>query len=131
MIINKLIKKKVMNKESRKELLNGSKNDFISDAYKYFLWLNNLSNTVLGVQYQNFAKLIEEENNGRYMNSQMTKYFHALDESIADAQSNDAMWFESFFDMSELALIPASELKEDYQEMIENNLLTIKFLKND
>lgn len=83
--------------------------------YRYFLVINQLSNSVLGFQFQNFAKLILEERNGRFGNEQMTKYFKALDLQCSDLMSSDALIVLDELDIEELANISEEKLKEDFE----------------
>ena len=87
------------------------KNDF---NYRYFLFLNYLSNRTIGMVFLNFAELIKSEREGRYMNSQMTKYFFMFDEVFSDLMGNDREWIFDELDIDELAEIPAEQLKNDY-----------------
>jgi hypothetical protein len=87
------------------------KNDF---NYRYFLFLNYLSNRTIGMVFLNFAELIKSEREGRYMNSQMTSYFFMFDEVFSDLIGNDTLWIFDELDLNELAEIPAEQLKNDY-----------------
>jgi hypothetical protein len=91
--------------------------------YRYFLVINQLSNAVLGFQFQNFAKLILEEENGRFGNEQMTKYFKALDLQYSDLMSNDAWMVFDELDIEELADISEEQLKEDFENYCNGKLI--------
>jgi len=82
--------------------------------YRYFLFINYLANQILNMKFQNFAELIKSENEGRYMNSQMTSYFHKLDEVFSELIQNDPEWVFDFLDLDELAEISPETLEDDY-----------------
>lgn len=83
--------------------------------YRHFLMCNRMANAMMNVQPQNFAKLIIEEDAGRFMNSQMTFYFHQADRTMCELIGNDEgfMWDE--LDMEEIAAMPVEELQFDYE----------------
>lgn len=66
------------------------------------------------MQPQNFAKLIIDEYNGRTFNSQMTCYFHIIDEQLSELQGNDPMLWYSELDIDKLVDISPEKLREDY-----------------
>ena len=82
--------------------------------YRYFLICNQLSNKILGMQPQNFALLIVEENGGRFMNSQMTRYFYNIDEYFSELMSsNEGAVFEEL-DIDVLAELSVAQIEEDF-----------------
>jgi len=83
-------------------------------SYRYFLLINHLSNRMVGMKYLNFAELIISEDNGKFMNSQMTCYFYALDEEFSNLLGNEPMLFLEDLGLDELSEIPPDKLKEDY-----------------
>jgi hypothetical protein len=82
--------------------------------YRYFLFINYLANQMIGMEFQNFAELIKSENEGRYMNSQMTSNFYKLDEVFSELIQNDPEWVFDFLDLDELAEISPDTLEDDY-----------------
>lgn len=88
--------------------------------YRYFLFVNYLANKMMNVQFQNFAKLILDEDNGRFMNSQMTKYFYQIDETISELIQNNPMWVFDELEIEQLAEIEPSKLELDYEEFCLN-----------
>lgn len=83
--------------------------------YRHFLICNKMANDIMNVRPQNFAQLIvEEEEGGRFMNSQMTCYFHSVNRTLCDLIGNyeDFVWEE--LDMNEVAKLTPEELEEDY-----------------
>lgn len=89
-------------------------------AYKYFLLINHLANKMNNHIYLNFALLIYEEDNGKYMNSQMTFFFYRADELFSDILANNSEWFWDELDIEEIAKIPPSQLESDYNKLILN-----------
>lgn len=87
-----------------------------------------MANKMMNHAYQNFAKLIKEENEGRYMNSQMTFFYYQADEIFSEIIGNDPDWVWDELDMEEIAKIEASQLESDYEELfIRNENTFIKF----
>lgn len=76
----------------------------------------------MGVKPQNFALLILEEDKGRFMNSQMTKFFHVADRCLCSMMANDEgfMWDE--LDIEELSQLTPEQLIEDYQKYCEGKM---------
>ena len=95
--------------------------------YRYFLFLNYLSNKTIGMVFLNFAELIKSEREGRYMNSQMTSYFFMFDAVFSDLMGNDEGWVFDELDIDELALIPAEKLEDDYFKYCVREQEFIKF----
>lgn len=88
-----------------------------SFEYRIFLMCNNLANRILNLKYQNFAELIiEEQEQGRYANRQMTYIFDRCLNEIADIIANEHDFIWDVLDMKEVAKIPAETLLEDYSE---------------
>jgi len=84
--------------------------------YRYFLVCNQLANKVMGHQPQNFASLIVEEDNGRFMNSQMTCYFKVIDEFFSEMLANDAWQVFDELDIEELAELSVEQIEKDFNE---------------
>lgn len=82
--------------------------------YRYFLLVNHLSNKMVNMIPLNFAELIKSENEGRYMNSQMTFYFYQLNESLSALMGNDPEWVFEWLDIEELAELSPQQLEDDY-----------------
>lgn len=89
-------------------------------AYKYFLLLNHIANKMNNHIYLNFAELIKQENEGKYMNSQMTFFFYQADMIFSEILGNDPEWLWDNIDMEEVAKIDASKLEDDYYELVVN-----------
>lgn len=98
-----------------------------SYEYRYFLFINYLANQMIGVEFQNFAELIKSQDQGRYMNSQMTSYFYKLDEVFSELIQNDPEWIFDFLDLDELAAISADTLEDDYISYCVDEQEFIKF----
>lgn len=96
-------------------------------AYRYFLFINYLANNMVGMTFLNFAELIKSENEGRFMNKQMTSYFYKLDEIFSELIANDPEWVFDELDLDELALIPAEQLEDDYISYCVDNEEFLKF----
>jgi len=90
--------------------------------YRYFLVINELSNAVLGHKFQNFALLISEEDNGRFGNGQMTKFFKNLDTAYSELMSNDPYTVFEELDIEELAELTVEQLREDYARYCDGRL---------
>jgi hypothetical protein len=89
------------------------KNSF---EYRYFLFVNYLANKMVNMTFLNFAELIKSENEGRFMNSQMTFYFYQIDEVFSELMMNDPTWVFDYLEIDELAEIPAEQLQDDYNQ---------------
>jgi hypothetical protein len=78
---------------------------------RHFLICQKMANECLsrkGTEWQNLANLImEEEQDGKYANAQMTFYFWAADEVVADISASDAI---IVFDELEETEYPQSRL---------------------
>lgn len=96
-------------------------------SYRYFLFINYLANKMVNVSFLNFAELIKSENEGRFMNKQMTFYFHQLDMLFSELIQNDEGWIFDELDLDELAEIPAEQLEDDYIQYCIDNEEFIKF----
>lgn len=94
--------------------------------YRYFLVCNQMANKILNMQPQNFALLILEENNGRFMNSQMTRFFHNINESLSELLANDDTLMFDELDMDELAELSVEQIEEDFENYCQGKL-KIKF----
>lgn len=89
------------------------KNSF---EYRYFLFVNYLANKMVNMTFLNFAELIKSENEGRFMNSQMTFYFYQIDEVFSELMANDPTWVFDYLEIDELAEITAEQLQDDYNK---------------
>jgi hypothetical protein len=89
------------------------KNSF---EYRYFLLVNYLANKMVNMTFLNFAELIKSENEGRFMNSQMTFYFYQIDEVFSELMMNDPSWVFDSLEIDELAEITTEQLEEDYNQ---------------
>lgn len=91
--------------------------------YRHFLMCNKMANAMMNVMPQNFAKLIVEEDMGRFMNSQMTFYFHQADRTLSDMIGNDEgfMWDE--LNIDEIADMTPEELEHDYNRYCSGNMI--------
>ena len=91
-------------------------------AYRFFLICNTLANGMMGMQPQNFAQLMVEEVEGRWMNSQMTRYFHIADRLMSELIGNDEEWVWDEIGMWEVAEISVEQLSKDYSEFCEGRI---------
>ena len=84
--------------------------------YRFFLICNELANSMQSIQPQNYAELILRENEGQYMNSQMTCYFHNAEDFLSNLIGNYVgfMWDE--LDMYTVAQLPYEKIKEDFDK---------------
>lgn len=96
-------------------------------AYRYFLFINYLANNMVGMTFLNFAELLKSEEEGRFMNRQMTSYFLKLDQIFSELIGNDPDWIFEELNLGELALIPAETLKNHYLIYCYNNAEFLKF----
>ena len=90
--------------------------------YRYFLVCNQMANKIMGMQPQNFALLILEENNGRFMNSQMTRFFHSINESLSELLANDDTMLFDELDMDALADLSVEQIEEDFDNYCQGKL---------
>jgi len=93
-------------------------------AYRHFLIRNHLANNMVGHIYQNFARLLIDQEGGQIFNSQMTSYFTRLDEVISEMTSDDADWIWDYLDMEEVAEITPDELEADFEKYCNGRLKT-------
>jgi hypothetical protein len=98
--------------------------------YRHFLMCNALANKMQNIQPQNYAKLIIEQNNGRFMNSQMTCFFENADTFLSELVGNDEglMWDE--LDMQEIAEMSVEQLQKDYNKFC-NGRMKIQFINDE
>ena len=82
--------------------------------YRHFLICNKLANRMNGHKDLNFAQLVVDEENGRFMNSQMTKYFYMADRTISELIGNDEWFMFEELDINEVAKLSVEEIEEDY-----------------
>jgi len=71
-----------------------------------------------------------EEEGGRYMNSQMTHYFHNINNSLSELMGNDdsMMWEE--LGIEEVAKLSPEQIEKDYTEYclaVDESILTLKY----
>ena len=97
--------------------------------YRYFLLCNHLANKMLGHKYQNFAKLILDEDKGRFMNSQMTVYFHQADVFFSELLNNDEGMIFDELSINELAEITPEQLQKDYDNYCNYKLRALDFIQ--
>ena len=95
--------------------------------YRYFLFVNYMANRMVNMAFLNFAELIKSEEEGRFMNSQMTFYFYQLDEAFSELIGNDMGWVFEELPVDELAQIPAEQLEDDYIAYCVDNEEFLKF----
>ena len=93
-----------------------------TEIYRYFLVCNKLANDILGMQPQNFAQLIVEENLGRFMNSQMTRIFNQVNYTLSEIIANDESILWEELDIDEVAEISVEQLEEDYNNYVLGNM---------
>lgn len=97
--------------------------------FRWFLICSALANKVLGHQPQNFARLIIEEENGRYGNEQMTRYFNAINLQLCEIMANDETSMEDELDFEELAELSVGQIAKYYEEFC-NGKLCLKILED-
>ena len=83
---------------------------------RWFLMCNELANTLLGLKQLNFAKLIIEEESGRYGNAQMTVVFHKINAQLSDTFGNDYETLREETNFEELSKFEPDQLEEYYSE---------------
>ena len=92
--------------------------------YRFFLICNKLANdTMTGLNFQNFAKLLAEEDEGRYANSQMTKYFTSIEEGLSRLIGNDEGFVWDELEIDEVAELSPEKLQEDFENYCEGKML--------
>ncbi len=69
-----------------------------------------------GIELQNYALLIQEEENGRFGNEQMTRHFHAADENICILTADDPGYWRECLDFEKLCELTTDEIREYYNE---------------
>lgn len=98
---------------------------------RIFLICNHLANEVQpGIVYQNFAKLMVDEEEGRVFNSQMTFYFKKLVDNITDLTCDDRDMIYSDLEIEELAELSPQELL-DYYHAFCSGSISISLLEAD
>lgn len=99
--------------------------------YRYFLLCNHLANRMMCHQYQNFAELILDESKGRFMNSQMTFYFHQADVFFSELlNNNEGMMFDEL-SLEDLAEITPEQLLKDYDNYCNYKLNALDFNEDE
>lgn len=76
---------------------------------------------------QNHAKLMVEEDNGRFGNAQMTQYFKKADVVISNLIGYPEGWIWDELDMDEVAELSIEQIEEDYNNYCNEKLSIIKF----
>lgn len=109
-----------------------SNKNYLKDlfAYRHFLIRNHMANNMVGHIYMNFAKLLIEQQDGQFMNSQMTGYFVRLDEILSELTSDYAEWIWENLDMNEIAEIDPEDLQSDFERYC-NGSVTIDFVEEE
>lgn len=95
--------------------------------YRHFLICNTLANAMMGHLPQNHAKLMVEEDNGRFGNAQMTWYFKKADIVISNLIGYPEGWIWDELDMDEVAELSIEQIEEDYQNYCNEKLSIVKF----
>ena len=95
--------------------------------YRYFLVCNQLANKILAHQPQNFALLIKDEDGGRFMNSQMTRFFYAIDEYFSELTCNDNLMVFDELGIDELAELSVEQIEEDFENYCNSKMEMFKF----
>lgn len=95
--------------------------------YRYFLICNQLANKIMGHQPQNFASLIIEEDNGRFMNSQMTRYFYDIDYFFSQMMSNDSGMVFDELGIEELSKLSPEQIQHDFEKYCDGSLKMFEF----
>lgn len=70
---------------------------------------------MMGHLPQNHAKLMVEEDNGRFGNAQMTQYFKKADIIISNLIGYPEGWIWDELDMDEVAELSIEQIEEDYE----------------
>ncbi len=82
---------------------------------------------MMGHLPQNHAKLMVEEDNGRFGNAQMTQYFKKADVVISNLIGYPEGWIWDELDMDEVAELSIEQIEEDYNNYCNEKLSIIKF----
>jgi len=98
--------------------------------FRHFLICNRLAqvNCISGGEGANFAEFIFDEEQGRFGNFQMTRYFWACDEVISELHADeqrqvfDLIKEEQNIGLEELAQLTADELNEYYNNYVIGNI---------
>jgi len=77
---------------------------------------------MMGHLPQNHAKLMVEEDNGRFGNAQMTQYYKKADIVISRLVGNYEGWIWDNLDMEEIAELSVEQLEEDYENYCNERL---------
>lgn len=97
--------------------------------FRYFLIINDIANNILQFEPQNFAKLIVDEGNGVYANSQMTNIFYRVNESLCKVFANEEDMIFEENDINELAKLTIEQLNEYYNKFVDSQI-ELKLIKN-
>lgn len=85
---------------------------------RLFLLTNTLANDVLNIEPQNFLQLIEEEENGRIFNAQMTGYFYRILERLCDVSASESSDILMDWQESELMNLTADDIKTYFNKYV-------------
>jgi len=81
---------------------------------------------MMGHLPQNHAKLMVEEDNGRFGNAQMTQYYKKADIVISRLIGCYEGWIWDNLDMEEIAELSIEQIEEDYENYCEERLSIVK-----
>ena len=83
---------------------------------RHFLICNKMASDILGFGTMNFAEMINEENDGRFGNTQMTKHFRTINAVLCDLMCEEHDFVYSETDWDTLAKLTPAELNKYYDE---------------
>lgn len=69
-----------------------------------------------GIELQNYALLIQEEENGRIGNKQMTYHFHIADQNICYLTGDDPGAWRENLDFKKLCTLSEMDIKTYYRD---------------
>ena len=95
--------------------------------FRHYLICSKLTNAALGgLQDQNFAKLIQEEEDGVWGNTQMTKIFRNINDEFCDMTADDPSQVFEENDLEEIAKLSIEQLRKYESEYLR---ISIKFVE--
>ena len=84
--------------------------------FRHYLICSKMANDVLGLKTLNFAKLLLQQENGQFANSQMTVTFNKISDVLCDITSSERNALDDELDFGYISQISDFEMKTYYND---------------